>query len=147
MIDPGDVVEDVDLLVVGGGKAGKTLAMDVARAGRRVVMVERGMIGGTCINVACIPTKSLVTSARLARRAAAAQSLGLSLGKLEVDLRMLRSQKEGVVADMVELNHRQFLDSGMDFVLGTARFVAVRCRVSPHSRDWPTSSRSPATRS
>jgi pyruvate/2-oxoglutarate dehydrogenase complex dihydrolipoamide dehydrogenase (E3) component len=126
MIDSQDVVEDVDLLVVGGGKAGKTLAMDLARAGRRVVMVERGMIGGTCINVACIPTKSLVTSSRLARRAAAAQSLGLSLGKLEVDLRMLRSHKEGVVADMVDLNHRQFLDSGMDLVLGTARFVAER---------------------
>ncbi|MEU4841837.1 dihydrolipoyl dehydrogenase family protein [Nocardia testacea] len=126
MIDSQDVVEDVDLLVVGGGKAGKTLSMDLARAGRRVVMVERGMIGGTCINVACIPTKSLVTSSRLARRAAAAQSLGLRLGKLEVDLPLLRSHKEGVVADMVELNHRQFLDSGMDLVLGTARFVAER---------------------
>jgi pyruvate/2-oxoglutarate dehydrogenase complex dihydrolipoamide dehydrogenase (E3) component len=126
MIDSQGVVEDVDLLVVGGGKAGKTLAMDLARAGRRVVMVERGMIGGTCINVACIPTKSLVTSARLARRAANAQSLGLSLGTPEVDLDMLRSHKEGVVADMVNLNHHQFLDSGMDFVLGTARFVAER---------------------
>ncbi|MFF5860670.1 dihydrolipoyl dehydrogenase family protein [Streptomyces sp. NPDC012751] len=126
MIDSRDVVEDVDLLVVGGGKAGKTLAMDLARAGRRVVMVERGMIGGTCVNVACIPTKSLVTSSRLARRAAGAQSLGLSIGKLEVDVRMLRSHKDGVVADMVALNHQQFLDSGMDLVLGTARFVAER---------------------
>ncbi|WP_234545058.1 dihydrolipoyl dehydrogenase family protein [Streptomyces shenzhenensis] len=126
MNDSQDVVEDVDLLVVGGGKAGKTLAMDLARAGRRVVMVERGMIGGTCINVACIPTKSLVTSARLARRAAAANSLGLSVGKPEVDLDLLRSHKEGVVADMVDLNLRQFLDSGMDLVLGTARFVAER---------------------
>ncbi|MFC9291685.1 dihydrolipoyl dehydrogenase family protein [Streptomyces sp. NPDC057052] len=126
MIDPKDVVEDVDLLVVGGGKAGKTLAMDAARAGRRVVMVERGMIGGTCINVACIPTKSLVTSSRLVRRAAAAQSLGLSLSRPKIDLPLLRSHKEGVVADMVDLNHRQFLDSGMDFVLGTARFVAER---------------------
>ncbi|MCX5182905.1 NAD(P)/FAD-dependent oxidoreductase [Streptomyces sp. NBC_00268] len=126
MTDSQGVVEDVDLLVVGGGKAGKTLAMDLARAGRRVVMVERGMIGGTCINVACIPTKSLVTSSRLVRRAATAQSLGLSLGKVEVDLDMLRSHKEGVVADMVNLNHHQFLDSGMDLVLGTARFVAER---------------------
>ncbi|MEQ6028233.1 FAD-dependent oxidoreductase [Streptomyces salinarius] len=126
MIDSQDVVEDVDLLVVGGGKAGKTLAMDLARAGRRVVMVERGMIGGTCVNVACIPTKSLVTSSRLARRAARAQSLGLSIGELEVDLHMLRSHKDGVVADMVALNRQQFLDSGMDFVLGTARFVAER---------------------
>ncbi|MFF9488228.1 dihydrolipoyl dehydrogenase family protein [Streptomyces sp. NPDC014676] len=126
MIGSEDVVEDVDLLVVGGGKAGKTLAMDTARAGRRVVMVERGMIGGTCINVACIPTKALVTSARLARRVATAESLGLSLGKLEVDLRLLRSHKEGVVSEMVDLNHRQFLDSGMDLVLGEARFVAER---------------------
>ncbi|WP_225850782.1 NAD(P)/FAD-dependent oxidoreductase [Streptomyces sp. HPF1205] len=126
MTDSQNVVEDVDLLVVGGGKAGKTLAMDFARASRRVVMVERGMIGGTCINVACIPTKSLVTSSRLVRRAAAAQSLGLSLGRPEIDLPGLRSHKEGVVADMVELNHRQFLDSGMDLVLGTARFVAER---------------------
>ncbi|GGU48371.1 dihydrolipoyl dehydrogenase family protein [Streptomyces daghestanicus] len=126
MIGSEDVVEDVDLLVVGGGKAGKTLAMDTARAGRRVVMVERGMIGGTCINVACIPTKALVTSARLARRVATAESLGLNLGKLEVDLRLLRSHKEGVVSEMVDLNHRQFLDSGMDLVLGEARFVAER---------------------
>lgn len=47
--------EDFDLLVIGGGKAGKSLAMDLAAAGQSVAMVERGMIGGTCINVACIP--------------------------------------------------------------------------------------------
>ncbi|MFF5858181.1 dihydrolipoyl dehydrogenase family protein [Streptomyces sp. NPDC012751] len=119
-------VEDVDLLVVGGGKAGKTLAMDTARAGQRVVMVERGMIGGTCINVACIPTKSLVTSARLLRRAATAEALGLRLGQAEVDLELLRSHKEDVVSGMVEVNRRQFIDSGMDLVLGTARFIAER---------------------
>jgi pyruvate/2-oxoglutarate dehydrogenase complex dihydrolipoamide dehydrogenase (E3) component len=58
-------VEDADLLVVGGGKAGKTLAMDLAREGRKVSMVERGMIGGTCINVACIPTKTIINSGRV----------------------------------------------------------------------------------
>ncbi|MFJ6166990.1 FAD-dependent oxidoreductase [Micromonospora orduensis] len=71
--------EEFDLLVVGGGKAGKTLSMDVARSGRRVAMVERGMIGGSCINVACIPTKALVTSARAARQLRDASSLGLSV--------------------------------------------------------------------
>ncbi|MFF8592444.1 dihydrolipoyl dehydrogenase family protein [Streptomyces sp. NPDC015220] len=119
-------VEDVDLLVVGGGKAGKTLAMDTARAGQRVVMVERGMIGGTCINVACIPTKSLVTSARLLRRATGAEALGLRLGQPEVDLELLRSHKEDVVSGMVEVNLRQFLDSGMDLAMGTARFIGER---------------------
>jgi pyruvate/2-oxoglutarate dehydrogenase complex dihydrolipoamide dehydrogenase (E3) component len=53
-----DRVEEVELLVVGGGKAGESLAMDRARAGWSVAMVERDKIGGSCINVACIPTKS-----------------------------------------------------------------------------------------
>ena len=57
-------VEDVELLVVGRGKAGKPLAMDRAKAGWSVIMVERDKIGGTYINVACIPTKALVGSAR-----------------------------------------------------------------------------------
>ncbi|MFF3562520.1 dihydrolipoyl dehydrogenase family protein [Streptomyces sp. NPDC002574] len=118
--------EDVDLLVVGGGKAGKTLAMDRARAGQRVAMVERGMIGGTCINVACIPTKSLVASARARRVVTRARQLGLIAEAPVVSAESLREHKNGVVDGMVSLNHRQFLDSGMDFVLGRARFVAER---------------------
>ncbi len=56
---------EADLLVIGWGKAGKTLARDLASSGRRVVLVERddAMIGGTCINVACVPTKTLVNLA------------------------------------------------------------------------------------
>ncbi|MFJ3139961.1 dihydrolipoyl dehydrogenase family protein [Streptomyces sp. NPDC086843] len=119
-------VEDVDLLVVGGGKGGKTLAMDMARSGGRVAMVERGMIGGTCINVACIPTKTLVTSARLLDSLSRAEQVGVRAGKPVADLTLLREHKDGVVAGMVDLNHRQFLDSGMDFVLGTARFTGER---------------------
>src|SRR4051812_28816063 len=69
-------IEDVELLVVGGGKAGKSLAMDRAKAGWKVAMVERDKIGGTCINVACIPTKSLVASARTLLTARRAGELG-----------------------------------------------------------------------
>ncbi|MFR9794781.1 dihydrolipoyl dehydrogenase family protein [Streptomyces sp. MS06] len=121
--------EDVDLLVVGGGKAGKTLAMDQARGGRRVAMVERGMIGGTCINVACIPTKTLVASARARRTLGRARDLGLVVGDAGgagVDAGLLRDRRSEVVDGMVALNHKQFLDSGMDLVIGQARFVAER---------------------
>lgn len=61
--------EDVDLLVIGWGKGGKTLAGRVGRAGRRVALVERdpGMVGGACINVACVPTKALVHDAAARR--------------------------------------------------------------------------------
>ena len=55
-------MENFDLIVVGGGKAGKSLAMNRAKHGWKVALIERQFIGGTCINVACIPTKSLVSS-------------------------------------------------------------------------------------
>lgn len=119
--------DEVDLVVVGGGKAGKSLAMDRARAGWRVVMVERDKIGGTCINVACIPTKALVGSARTLIAARRAAEMGFVIdGEPAVSLDRLRRHKEGVVGDMVSAHERLYAESGMDFVLGTARFVGER---------------------
>jgi pyruvate/2-oxoglutarate dehydrogenase complex dihydrolipoamide dehydrogenase (E3) component len=119
--------EQVDLLVVVGGKAGKSLAMDRAKAGWRVVMVERDKIGGTCINVACIPTKALVESARTLLTARSARQMGTAVnGDPGVSLELLRRHKESVVGGMVSAHEEMFVASGMDFVLGTARFVAER---------------------
>jgi pyruvate/2-oxoglutarate dehydrogenase complex dihydrolipoamide dehydrogenase (E3) component len=119
--------DDVDLLVVGGGKAGKSLAMDRAKAGWSVAMVERDKIGGTCINVACIPTKCLVGSARTIVAARHADVMGIELdGNPAVSLEALRRHKESVVGGMVEAHRKMFIDSGMDFIMGTARFVAPR---------------------
>jgi probable pyridine nucleotide-disulfide oxidoreductase len=120
-------VEDVDLLVVGGGKAGKSLAMDRAKVGCSVVLVERDKIGGTCINVACIPTKALVGSARALDAARHAAVMGVQVGDDPVvSLEGLRQHKESVVGGMVAAHEKLFADSGMDFVLGTARFTAER---------------------
>ncbi|MBM0234968.1 FAD-dependent oxidoreductase [Micromonospora sp. STR1_7] len=121
-----DRPEEFDLLVVGGGKAGKTLSMDVARSGGRVAMVERGMIGGSCINVACIPTKALVTSARAARQLRNAATLGLVVEGGRVDVDLLRAHKQDVVEGMVAANRQQFLESGLHLVIGEARFVGPR---------------------
>jgi pyruvate/2-oxoglutarate dehydrogenase complex dihydrolipoamide dehydrogenase (E3) component len=118
--------EDFDLLVIGDGKGGKTLSMDRAKAGLRVAMVERGMIGGSCINVACIPTKALVSSARALRTARNGAALGIVVDGARVDVDLLRAHKEDVVAGMVAANRKQFLDSGMDLVIGQARFTAPR---------------------
>ena len=133
---PGIPVEDVDLLVVGGGKAGKSLAMLRAKKGDRVVMVERDKVGGTCINVACIPTKTLISAARVLRDVQGAGAHGVTLPEADggtaalerarIDLAALRARKEGVVGAMVAAHETMFPASGMDFVKGTARFVAER---------------------
>ncbi|MGO2539612.1 MAG: FAD-dependent oxidoreductase [Specibacter sp.] len=119
--------ENFDLLVVGGGKAGKSLAMDLAAAGQRVAMVERGMIGGTCINVACIPTKTLVNSARLLAVTRRAAEFGITIpASPAIDIDLLRARKEDVVGTMVAGQRKSFLGSGMDLVIGQARFTAPR---------------------
>ena len=132
----GAPIEDVDLLVVGGGKAGKSLAMLRAKKGDSVVMVERDKVGGTCINVACIPTKTLISAARVLRDVQGAGTHGVTLPEADggtaalerarIDLAALRARKEGVVGAMVAAHETMFPASGMDFVKGTARFVAER---------------------
>ena len=123
--------EKYDLVVVGGGKAGKSLAMLRAKKGDKVFMVERDKIGGTCINVACIPTKTLVSSARRLAEVRTAASYGVDLpgadlASARVDLQALRARKESVVGGMVEAHKKMFAAPGLDFVLGTAKFVGPK---------------------
>ena len=120
-------IEDVDLLIVGGGKAGKTLAMERARAGQSVAVVERGMIGGTCINVACIPTKTVINSGRILQDVRRAGEFGIAgVGEPRIDIELLRRRKESVVDAMVQGQFAAFTESGMDLILGEAKFVAPR---------------------
>jgi probable pyridine nucleotide-disulfide oxidoreductase len=116
------------LLVVGGGEAGKTLAMELAKSGRKVAMVERSMIGGTCINVACIPTKTLINSGRVLNMVRRAAEFGISGAEEDprMDLKLLRHHKEDVVETMVKGPFAAFSGSGMDFILGEAKFVGPR---------------------
>ena len=126
------------LLVVGGGKAGKTLAMDRARAGWRVAMVEQSpeMIGGTCINLACIPTKTLIRCAEVAELTRRAGDFGVDADVHGTPVEALRGRVRGVVESMRAMNLDQFTGSGMDLVMGRARFVAPR-RVVVATGDRP----------
>lgn len=112
-------VEHFDILIFGGGKAGKTLAMDQARAGRRVAMVERGLIGGSCINIACIPSKALIQSARLAH-------LHRRAGGAAADMQAIAARTAAVVEEMVGTNLSGFQAAGFEMVMGWGRFVEPR---------------------
>ncbi|HGF4014808.1 FAD-dependent oxidoreductase [Burkholderia cenocepacia] len=111
-----------EYLFLGGGKGGKSLAMDLARSGKRVAVIERGMIGGSCINVACIPSKTLIQNARNmhAWRTAAAPARPVA------DMARVHANVRGVVDGMVDINRRAFEQSGLELVIGSGRFVAPR---------------------
>ncbi len=118
--------EHFEFAIIGGGKGGKTLAMKLASSGRRVVMVERGMIGGTCINVACIPTKTMVKSAKVAELARRAADFGINITFGGANPQGVRQRKRQVVAAMVARNQAGFDRSGMTLLIGNARFTGPK---------------------
>ncbi|RUT24456.1 mercuric reductase [Asaia sp. W19] len=117
--------EAFDIVVFGGGKAGKSLAMDQARAGKRVAMIERGYIGGSCINVACIPSKALIRSAEIHASALQAEAFGTATTST-LDMNAVAARTAKVVGDMVGLNRKAFEASGLELILGSGRFVEPR---------------------
>ena len=114
-----------DAIVIGAGQAGPPLAVDCAHKGMRTALIERERLGGTCVNVGCIPTKTLVASARAAQVARRAAEWGVQLeGGVRVDMAAVKARKDGVVNQS-----RQSLDrwiAGTDklsLMRGAARFV------------------------
>jgi dihydrolipoamide dehydrogenase len=93
--------ERVDVAVLGGGPGGYVAALDAARRGARVVLIEKEQVGGTCLNVGCIPTKALATTAELLVRCKRASEFGLSIPEVAVDLPALMNYKRSVVSQLV----------------------------------------------
>lgn len=121
--------EQFDLVVIGGGKGGKTLAMDLAKQGYKSALIERDpkMIGGTCINVACIPTKTLVQSAKVAAMVRRAGDYGIGAELTGIDMAAVRERKRSVVDFMRGGNYKLFTTTpGLEFMLGEARFVGEK---------------------
>jgi len=89
-----------DAIVIGTGQAGPSLAVRLAQAGRRVAIVERKRFGGTCVNNGCIPTKTLVASARAAWVARNAATYGVVIsGDVRVDMRAVKARKDAIVTE------------------------------------------------
>ena len=86
-----------DVIILGSGQAGTPLASRLVAAGKRVLLVERGQLGGTCINVGCTPTKTMVASARAAHVARTAARLGVQVPQVRVDLAAIVARKDDIV--------------------------------------------------
>lgn len=119
---------DYDVIVIGSGQAGVPLATRLAGAGRRVLLAERGALGGTCVNTGCTPTKTLVASARAAHVARTAGRLGVRAGPVEVDLPAAIARKDEIVRSWQEGVARRIAGAGerLTLVRGHARLVGER---------------------
>ena len=91
-----------DAIVIGAGQAGPSLAVRLAKAGLKTALIEREHLGGTCVNDGCIPTKTLVASARAAHVARRAGDWGVRIdGPIGVDMKAVKARKDRVVADSI----------------------------------------------
>ena len=87
-----------DAVIIGAGQAGPPLAVRLASAGKKVAIVERNQFGGTCVNTGCIPTKTLIASARVAHMARRAMEYGVGIGSsITVDMKRVKERKDEVV--------------------------------------------------
>ena len=117
-----------DAIVVGSGQAGVPLAVKLAGAGKRVLLVERGDLGGTCVNTGCTPSKTMIASARAAHVARTAGRLGIKVGAVLADLAAIVKRKDQVVREWREGVERRLAAAKdrLTVMRGHARFVAER---------------------
>jgi pyruvate/2-oxoglutarate dehydrogenase complex dihydrolipoamide dehydrogenase (E3) component len=119
-------VEKFENLVIGSGGSGKFIAWNMTDARRRTAMVERRALGGACPNVACLPSKNIVYSAKVASLARRGGEFGLKTESLSIDMKAVQRRKRL----MVEGLHRMHVDltkaSGAELIMGNARFIAPR---------------------
>jgi pyruvate/2-oxoglutarate dehydrogenase complex dihydrolipoamide dehydrogenase (E3) component len=129
--------EQIEALIIGSGQGGKLLAWQMAQSGRRTAVVERRWIGGSCPNIACMPTKNEIISAKVAHLAHHAGQFGTVAGPVETDMAAVRQRKRDMVNREIELHLQNFRTSGAELIMGSGRFVASRT-VEVHLNDGGT---------
>lgn len=116
---------DFDLIVIGSGPGGYHAAIRAAQEGLHVAVAERGAVGGVCLNVGCIPTKSLLHVAAEVRSASSAANFGVSFGTPEIDFQKVAEYKDGVVAQMSGGVAQLFTGNNITLLKGEARFTST----------------------
>ncbi len=122
------MTQHFDAIVVGAGQAGPPLAGRLTAAGHTVAVVERKLVGGTCVNTGCIPTKTLVASAHAAHLARRGADFGVGTGSVSVDMAKVKARKDDIMlADRQGVEDWLSGMAGCTFIRGHSRFT------SPHT--------------
>ncbi|MFP5079021.1 mercuric reductase [Pedobacter sp. JCM 36344] len=112
-----------DAIIIGAGQAGIPLAKKLALAGKKTVIIEKRIVGGTCINDGCTPTKAMIASAQAIHKARTAGDLGVKIGNINVDFKKIKSRKDEIVKSF-QVSAQKGIEStkGLDLIMGEATF-------------------------
>jgi pyruvate/2-oxoglutarate dehydrogenase complex dihydrolipoamide dehydrogenase (E3) component len=118
--------EPFEILILGSGQGGKLLAWTLGQAGRRTATVERRWVGGSCPNIACLPSKNEIWSAKVAHLARHGDEFGLGAQPVSIDMAKVRQRKRDMVDASVTAHLENYRASGAELIMGEGRFVAPK---------------------
>jgi pyruvate/2-oxoglutarate dehydrogenase complex dihydrolipoamide dehydrogenase (E3) component len=118
--------ERFEVLVLGSGVGGKLIAWHLAQSGHRTAVVERRWIGGSCPNIACMPSKNEIANAKVAHLARHGAEHGVVAGSITVDMATVRRRKREMVERQVAAHLQKYKASGAELIMGNGRFVTPK---------------------
>jgi pyruvate/2-oxoglutarate dehydrogenase complex dihydrolipoamide dehydrogenase (E3) component len=120
-------MQPYDVIIIGSGQAGSPLARKMAKAGKKVAIVEKRWVGGTCVNDGCTPTKAMVASARAAYLAGRCNNLGVHIDSYRVDMPQIKKRKDDIVMHSRSGNQKSLEeDPNIDLLFGEASFTSPK---------------------
>ena len=118
--------EEFDLLILGSGTGGKLLAWTLAAKGMKTASIERKYIGGSCVNVACLPSKNVIQSAKVASYFFRSDEFGLTKDNVQIHMGVVRERKRKMVAGSLEVHMANYKSSGAQLIMGSGRFIGPK---------------------
>src|SRR6266481_6556088 len=119
-------VEEYDLVILGGGTGSSVAAWTFAAAGQRVAVIERRYIGGSCPNIACLPSKNIIHSAKIASYVRRSEEFGVPKKEFTVNMHAVRERKRSMVSGWNAVYLDNYKKSGAEFILGSGHFIGPR---------------------
>jgi len=118
--------EEYDLVILGSGAAGKLISWTLAKKGMKTAVVERKYVGGACPNIACLPSKNVIHSAKVASLFYRSNEFGISKENVHIDMTQVRERKRKMVAYLVDVHLDLYKKSGAELIMGRGRFIAPK---------------------
>jgi pyruvate/2-oxoglutarate dehydrogenase complex dihydrolipoamide dehydrogenase (E3) component len=118
--------EEFDLVILGGGTGSTIAAWTFAGEGKRVAVVDRKYIGGSCPNIACLPSKNIIHSAKVVDYLRRSKEFGITCGRFAIDMAGVRERKRRMVRGLNDIYMENYCKTGAELIMGTGRFVAPR---------------------
>jgi pyruvate/2-oxoglutarate dehydrogenase complex dihydrolipoamide dehydrogenase (E3) component len=115
-----------EVVIVGTGEGSKFLAWTLGKQGKRIAAIERKYIGGSCPNIACLPSKNVIHSAKVASYFQRSEEFGIAKEGFQIDMSAVRDRKRRMVADLVDIHIANFKASGADLIMGSAKFTGPK---------------------